>query len=367
MSTKTLKVGIIGAGTVAPAHVEAYKQIPWVELIGVADINETRAKDAAKKWGLPEDRAFTDYHQLLDLHPDAVSVCTWHKAHAPVTIDALNAGVNVLVEKPMATTGEEAYSMYKAAQKNGKVLMVGFQSRYNPELIAAKKFVDTGFLGKPYFAEATGIQNEGDRRRGIPGGNFIKADTAAGGVNLDIGVYSIDNLLYLLDSPNPLSVTAISVDYLGHDESASKVVGAWGWNPKELQVEEFSAALIRFEDDLVMTYKRAWAMHAETLGTPFLLGTKGGLSFNPLTLYTDMNGYMVNINPVHLPSGRVQGEQEPWFFKRGVDFVTAVRDGTNPPIDTKGIVKLHYVIDGIYESSRVGHEVKLNLPADLTQ
>ncbi|MGC9175404.1 MAG: Gfo/Idh/MocA family oxidoreductase, partial [Thermoprotei archaeon] len=57
MSSKTLKVGIIGAGAVAPAHYEAYKQIPWVELIGVADINEERAKEAAKRWGLPEDRA----------------------------------------------------------------------------------------------------------------------------------------------------------------------------------------------------------------------------------------------------------------------------------------------------------------------
>ncbi|MGC8615012.1 MAG: Gfo/Idh/MocA family oxidoreductase, partial [Thermoprotei archaeon] len=51
MSSKTLKVGIIGAGAVAPAHYEAYKQIPWVELIGVADINEERAKEAAKRWG----------------------------------------------------------------------------------------------------------------------------------------------------------------------------------------------------------------------------------------------------------------------------------------------------------------------------
>ncbi|MGC8631660.1 MAG: Gfo/Idh/MocA family protein [Thermoprotei archaeon] len=362
LSTKTLKVGIIGAGTVAPAHVEAYKQIPWVELIGVADINETRAKDAAKKWGLPEDRAFTDYHQLLDLHPDAVSVCTWHKAHAPVTIDALNAGVNVLVEKPMAPTGDEAYSMYKAAQKNGKVLEVGFQSRYDSELTAAKKFVDAGFLGKPYFAEAVTL-TQGARRRGIPGESFTKMDTAGGGAILDIGVYPLDSTLYLLGHPNPVSVSGFTYAAIGKNEQAVGVgAPTWGgtWEPKNFEVEDFAAAFIRFENGLVMLFKQAWAMHAETLGNPLILGTKGGVTMKPLTLFTDMNGYMVNINPTHLPENK-----GPWFYQKVYDFLVAVRDGTNPPIETKGIVKMHYIIDGIYLSSKLGQEVKINLPADL--
>ena len=365
MSARTVKVGIIGAGGIAQMHALNYKRIPWVELVGVADIIEERAKDSAKRWGLPEDRAFTDYHDLLELKPDAVSVCTWHKAHAPATIDALNAGVNVLVEKPMATTGDEAYAMYKAAEKNGKVLMVGFQSRYNPELHAAKKFVESGLLGKAYFAEAVGIQNEEDRRRGIPGPSFTRQDTAGGGVTLDIGIYSIDDLLFALGQPKALSVNAASYGYLGHDEEASKVAGAWEWDPKQFEVEDFSTAFIRFEGDFVMLYKRAWAMHAESLGKPFVLGTKGGFSLNPLTLYTDMNGYMVNISPQHLPDERVPWEQEPWFYKRGYDFAVAVRDGTKPPIETKDIVRLHHVIDAIYESSKQGKEVKVNAPSDL--
>ncbi|MGC8601556.1 MAG: Gfo/Idh/MocA family protein [Thermoprotei archaeon] len=362
MSSKTLKVGIIGAGAVAPAHYEAYKQIPWVELIGVADINEERAKEAAKRWGLPEDRAFKDYHDLLDLKPDAVSVCTWHKAHAPVTIDALNAGVNVLVEKPMATTGDEAYAMYKAAEKNGKILMVGFQSRYNPELQAAKKFVDSGFLGKPYYAEAAGGE-VGARRRGIPGETFTKLETAGGGVTLDIGVYVLDNALYLLGHPNPVSVSGFTYAAIGKDESAAGVgAPTWAgyWYPKNFEVEDFSAAFIRFENDLTMVYKQAWAMHAESLGNPILLGTKGGITMNPLTLYTDMNGYMVNITPVHLPQ-----KQGPWFYQKVLDFLTAIRDGTKPSIDTKGIVKMHYIIDAIFESSRTKSEVKVRLPEDI--
>ena len=362
MSDKTLKVGIIGAGTVAPSHVEAYRQIPWVELIGVADINEQRAKDAAKKWGIPEEHAFTDYHQLLDLHPDAVSVCTWHKAHAPATIDALKAGAGVLVEKPMAPTGQEAYAMYKTSLETGMVLEVGFQSRYNPELIAAKKYIEAGFLGKAYFAEAAGGE-VGARRRGIPGESFTKMETAGGGVTLDIGVYVLDTALYLLGHPNPVSVSGFTYAGIGKDEGAVGVgAPTWAgyWYPKNFEVEDFSTAFIRFEDDLVMVYKQAWAMHAESLGNPLVLGTKGGIGLSPLTLYTDMNGYMVNITPQHLPERR-----GPWFYQKVYDFVTAVRDGTKPPIDTKGIVKMHFIIDAIYESSKTGKEAKVNLPSDI--
>ncbi|MGC8674278.1 MAG: Gfo/Idh/MocA family protein, partial [Thermoprotei archaeon] len=266
----------------------------------------------------------------------------------------------------MAPTGDEAYSMYKAAQKNGKVLEVGFQTRYNPQLIAAKKFVDAGFLGKPYFAEAVGFRHEGDRRRGIPGETFTSMQTAGGGVILDEGVYALDYPLYLLGHPNPVSVSGLTYAGIGKDETA---VGAFRptyggtWDPKKFEVEDFAAAFIRFENDLVFQFKRSWAMHAETLGRPLILGTKGGLSLDPLTLYTDMNGYMVNIEPAHLPSS--PDEESRWFYQKVYDFLVAVRDGTNPPIETKGIVKMHYIIDGIYLSSKLGQEVKINLPADL--
>ncbi|MGC9175232.1 MAG: Gfo/Idh/MocA family protein, partial [Thermoprotei archaeon] len=234
--------------------------------------------------------------------------------------------------------------------------------RYNPELQAAKKFVDSGFLGKPYYAEAAGGE-VGARRRGIPGETFTKLETAGGGVTLDIGVYVLDNALYLLGHPNPVSVSGFTYAAIGKDESAAGVgAPTWAgyWYPKNFEVEDFSAAFIRFENDLTMVYKQAWAMHAESLGNPILLGTKGGITMNPLTLYTDMNGYMVNITPVHLPQ-----RQGPWFYQKVLDFLTAIRDGTKPSIDTKGIVKMHYIIDAIFESSRTKSEVKVRLPEDI--
>ncbi|MFP3219677.1 MAG: Gfo/Idh/MocA family oxidoreductase, partial [Candidatus Marsarchaeota archaeon] len=247
-------------------------------------------------------------------------------------------------------------------QQSGKILMVGFQSRYEPALVAAKKFADSGFLGKPYYAEAV----DGGRRRGIPGWGsnagktFIEKSLAGGGVTLDIGVYVLDTALYLLGHPTPVSVSGMTADYIGHDVSASQIPGIWGWDPAKFEVEDFSAAFIRFEDDLVMVYKQAWAMHAESLGNPLVLGTKGGIGLSPLTLYTDMNGYMVNITPQHLP-------RLDTFTQKINDFVRAVRGEIENPIPPKPIVKMQYIIDGIYQSAASGKEVTIQLPAELRE
>jgi len=360
MSEEKIKVGIVGAGSIAPAHVEAYRKIPWVELVGVADIDASRAKRAAAEWGLPKNRAFTDYHELLELKPDAISVCTWHAAHAQVTIDALNAGINVLVEKPMAPTGEEAYAMYRAAVKSGKVLMVGFQSRFNPELVAAKRFVDSGFLGKAYFAEAAGGE-VGARRRGIPGESFTRLETAGGGVTLDIGVYALDTALYLLGYPDPISVSAATYAAIGNDPHAVGAKGpTWAgvWDPSKFEVEDFSSAFIRLEGGISVVYKQAWAMHAETLGNPLVLGNKGGLSLSPLRLYTDMNGYMVNITPAYLPK---VGQ----FETKIREFIRACRGEVKNPIDPYQMVELHALVDAIYRSSERSKEASVTLPPKL--
>jgi len=109
-----------------------------------------------------------------------------------------------------------------------------------------------------------------------------------------------------------------------------------------------------------MVYKQAWAMHAESLGNPLVLGTKGGIGLSPLTLYTDMNGYMVNITPQHLP-------RLDTFTQKINDFVRAVRGEIENPIPPKPIVKMQYVIDGIYQSAASGKEVTIQLPAELRE
>ncbi|MGC8615387.1 MAG: Gfo/Idh/MocA family protein, partial [Thermoprotei archaeon] len=184
-------------------------------------------------------------------------------------------------------------------------------------------------MGKAYFAEAAGGE-VGARRRGIPGWGssvgktFTSASLAKGGVTLDTGVYVLDTALHLLGYPKPLSVTAFTAGYLGRDGALAK--GSWDWDPSKFEVEDFSSAFIRFEGGISVVYKQAWAMHAETLGNPLVLGTKGGLSLSPLRLYTDMNGYMVNITPTY-----PQAVDE--FEMKIKEFIKACKGEAPDPID----------------------------------
>src|SRR5215468_11761450 len=101
--SKPVRIGIIGAGGIARIHMMAYQRVPDVEVVAVADVVRERADTFAKTWNIP--RALSDHRELLALDEiDAVSVCTYNKAHCQPTVDALRAGKHVLVEKPLAAT-----------------------------------------------------------------------------------------------------------------------------------------------------------------------------------------------------------------------------------------------------------------------
>ena len=148
--------------------------------------------------GLRGAKAFTDHRELLEMGVDAVSVCTPNIAHHQTSVDALNAGAHVLVEKPMSLTLEQAVDMARTAKKTGKLLSVGFQPRYDPNMKMIKEIVSSGQLGQVYYVE-TG----GGRRRGMPGGTFIRKDLAGAGAMADIGCYSLDMALNASDTPSP--------------------------------------------------------------------------------------------------------------------------------------------------------------------
>lgn len=352
---KPVKVGVVGCGGIAHHHVKFYRDIPGVEVVAVADIVEARAGDAAKRWGVAEKQVFTSYVDMLEKAGlDAVSICTPHAAHAGPSIDALQRGVHVLVEKPMAPKAADALEMLRASRKSGKVLMVGFQTRFSPEIQIARRLVqEERLLGDFYYGEAT----LGGRRRGIPPESFTVKSIAGGGVILDIGCYAVDNAFHVLGHPEPTAVSAATFAALGRSPEAA-VQGGWGWKTERFEVEDFAAAFLRLRDGSVMVFKESWAMHADSLGSAFFLGSKGGLRLSPLEAYRDLGKAMVKITP-EVPSG-----VDPWRLKM-LAFVEAVRKNGPSPIDPAEIVLEQYVLDGIYESAERKTEVKIKVPGEV--
>lgn len=347
-----MKVGIIGTGGIAQAHLRwGWADLEDVEVVAAADIVPGRAAETAERFDIPY--AFEDYHKILEMSDiDAVDVCTYNQAHRQPTVDALEAGKHVLVEKPMAAFLDDATAMVRAAHRAGKILMCGIKSRYSAEWIAARKFAQSGTLGDIYFVQASG-----GRRRGVPGHTFISKETAGGGVVVDGGVYTIDNVMWVMGHPKPISVSAAINNYVGKLPAPQPAGAMWQWDPDKLEVEDFGAAWIRFENGVAFAYMGAWAHHMSGIDITYFLGTHGGLRLSPFEVYRDGEGYMVNITPKLTeidPAGQFKAEI--------ADFANAVREGLPSPIPPEEVLLTNVVMQGIYDSAAVGHEVELKIP-----
>jgi len=146
-------VGIIGVGKWGEKHAKCYSEIESAELVAVADKNEDRAKCIAAKYGA--SAYYTDYMKLLDNRDiQAVSVVLPDFLHKEAVIGAAKAGKHVYLEKPMATTMEDAEEMLAAASKSGVKMMVGFCNRWNPPFVRAKEALEKGELGNPLYGYA---------------------------------------------------------------------------------------------------------------------------------------------------------------------------------------------------------------------
>lgn len=359
-SGKKLKIGIIGTGWIAESHVESYKQMPDVEIVAGADLIDGKAVKFFKRYGLENVRLYPNHKAMLEAEElDAVSVCTYNATHAECTIDALNKGVHVLLEKPMCITTEEAVEIMKAEKKSGKILSVGFQPRFDENMKMIKKIVESGELGEIYY-----IQTGGGRRRGIPNSTFIEEKTAGIGALGDIGCYSLDMVLNAVGYPKPLTVSGYTSNFFGTNPLYN--------NPKDaarFNVDDFAAAFIRLEGGIILDFRIAWAMHIDTPGDTIIMGKKGALRIpstdcwngsvgGPMTIYHDVAGSQVQtVIPVHENRGGGL------FYKKIRSFLDAIKTGGEAPIPTSQILYNQAIIDGIVKSAELGREIEINIPA----
>src|SRR5690554_6060377 len=142
-----LKVGIVGAGSIADLHAEGYKNEPRAEIVAVCDRDEDRAIKRSLDWGA--SAYYTNYAEMLkDPNIDAVEILTPHYLHATQIIDALRAGKHVLVERPIALTLEEANQVIQVARQSGKVLQAFEPCLFYKPLLDARSLIDAGEIGK---------------------------------------------------------------------------------------------------------------------------------------------------------------------------------------------------------------------------
>ncbi len=356
---KKLQVGIIGTGGISGAHINGYQKLPGdCEIVSVCDVNAAALKEVGERLSIPESARFTDYNKMLSKGPalDIVSVCTPNNYHKDPTIAALKAGAHVLCEKPIAGNAADGEAMAAAARKAGKRLMIGLHNRWHANAQAIKSFIDKGALGNIYHAKAIAL-----RRRGVPSwGRFIEKDYSTGGPLIDIGVHILDLTMYMLGHPKPTSVMGFTYDPLGKAKPAQFV--PWGpWRNKDFDVEDYAVGLVRFDGGLSLLLEAGWAMNMDNpngANEEFnfkILGDKGGAQLTPTAIYGEANGYLTNTLPVHFPN--TNGHEEE--VRR---FIEAIKKGPKAPTPTpaEDAVLVQKILDGIYESSQKGCEVKIS-------
>ncbi len=355
MKNGKFQIGIIGSGGIAHAHAGTYKRMDDVEIVALADIVPGKAAQFAKNCGIEGARLYGNHAELLENETglDAVSICTYNRQHAIPTIAALDKGINVIVEKPMSVTLDEAVEMAKAEKRSGKLLSIGFQPRFDESMKFMKNIVRSGELGEVYY-----IQTGGGRRRGIPGSTFIEDKTAGLGALADIGCYSLDMCLDAIGYPKPLTVTAFKSDYIG--KNPAQYAEAYRFS-----VDDFAAAFIRLEGGVILDFRIAWAMNVDTPGDTIILGKEAGLripstdcwngGFGDMTLYKTIAGQNVQ-TVLKSPNGG-----DCWYGKIR-SFLDAIKNGGKAPVPTSQILYNQAILDGIVRSAQLGREVEINIP-----
>ncbi|MCL2043071.1 MAG: Gfo/Idh/MocA family oxidoreductase [Treponema sp.] len=360
---KKLKIGIVGAGGIAHAHMKHYMDFNDVEVVGACDIIPGRAREFLDKYNLIGAPAFEHVKDMVkNVQMDGASVCTYNTTHAECCIVLFEAGVHVLCEKPMSFTLKEGVDMVRAARKAKKILTIGFQPRHDFMHQKVDNLIGSGAIGKVYY-----MQSGGGRRRGIPGGTFVEKDKAGFGCLGDIGCYSIDQCLNAIGYPKPLTVSAMATNYFGKNPKY------WP-GAKTFEVDDFSVAFVRLEGDVTFVFKQSWAMHADTLGDTLWLGTEGAIKVTTgfeshnkesrIMYYTDVNGQ--HIDSVVLPTipFNAYASERPmdmWFGKMRT-FVDAIHKNGPAPVPGEQILYNQAICDGIYRSAKLGKEVEIKIP-----
>jgi predicted dehydrogenase len=350
------KVAIVGVGNISEYHIEGYLKSGRAELCAFCDINEKQLAYMGEKYGVTN--LYTDEEEMFKEHPEieAVSVCTWNSAHAPCAIAALNAGKHVICEKPMAMNAEEARAMQEAAEKNGKLLMIGFVRRFGDDCFTVENLIDGDRLGEIYYAKASYL-----RRNGAPGGWFGDKLRSGGGPLIDLGVHVIDLARFLMGKPNAVSVYGSTFSKLGNrPEIRSKKdhVSAGAGGDEIFNCEDLATALIRFDNGAVLFIDASFSVNTGAgENSVQLFGTNGGVKIaNEVSYFGSMDGYLTNVS-FDYPTGL---DFQQIFHNEIAHFLGCVRgeiaECRNPAEDG---VALMEILDAIYKSAECGHEITL--------
>ena len=355
----SIRLGVIGAGAIGKVHAKAAAEV-GTTVARVADVALGKAKLLAAEY---EGCLATDKvdEVLADKSVDAVVIGVPNRWHKELAIQAMQAGKDVLLEKPMGLNTGECAEINAMATETKRILQVGMAYRYSAVGQAAKDVVESGELGTIYHAKAQLF-----RRRGVPGlgGWFTTKTLSGGGPLIDLGVHIIDLASWLMEFPQPTRVSGKTYSYFGNKMKDYVYEDMWAGPPKldgVCDVEDSAHAMIHFEGGCSLDLQVSWAINmptpnmasAETMG---IFGDRGGLTFTLSGEYVDVatENYGRNVDTRILLT-----ETDP-FTAQAREFADCVQTRRTPLATGEQGQFVQSLIDAVYESSHTDQEVRLN-------
>jgi predicted dehydrogenase len=361
-SSNTLRAGVIGLGWAGQQHMAAYAEAAGVDLVALAGKEPDTLATLGQEHGVRADHLFADWQSLLDhAQLDVVSIAAPTALHRPIAVSALDSGVHVLCEKPIAENAPTGRSMIEAAERNDRVLDVVFNHRRRGDVQALKKIIDAGLLGDIYYAKAGWL-----RRQGIPGlGSwFTRRATAGGGPLLDIGVHMLDMALYLLGEPQVQAATAATYAEFGPRGRGSSVEPTMRKTAIEeglFDVEDLSTAFLRLEAGGTLLLESSWAQwipkdqcYVTVYGSDGGASIEWGAPTDPhrtLNIWTEKQGIPALLQPQIPPDGRHRACV--------LDFLETVRVGDYTNHRGHEALARALIVDACYASADAKQEVPL--------
>ncbi|MDF3129671.1 Gfo/Idh/MocA family oxidoreductase [Kiritimatiellaeota bacterium B1221] len=342
---ENLRCAVIGLG-MGMGHLRGYLENPRAEVVGLVDLDEERLARGLKD--APGAKGYTDFEKMLrECKPQVVSVALPNFLHEPVTIACLEAGADVLCEKPMSSSLASALRMEQAVEKTGKRIFMNLSQRFKKENQAARELMESGAFGEVYHA-----YTEWTRRDWIPGfgGWFGQKELSGGGPMLDIGIHKIDMALWLMGRPKPVTVSGITHHQRGMPLAKKEGV--------KFDVEDYATGFVRFENGASLIFEASWAGYQQTYSQESfkLIGTRGGLEIAEGKQGLD---YIYNheVNGVPLASRLVCDKMEGKSSTESL--VDCILDDKPFRANMEDGIRMQVILEALYESANRGSEVNI--------
>lgn len=354
-----ISVGIIGCGGIANGkHMPAISELGNVEMVAFCDIIRERAEKAAKEYGTPDAKVYTDYRELLkDESINNVRILTPNRWHCQMSVDALLAGKHVMCEKPMALNYDEALKMIDAQKKSGKLLTIGYQHKFDPDVIYVKKEAEKNRFGDIYFAKANVV-----RRRGVPTwGVFTQKSEQGGGSLIDIGTHALDIVLYITDNYKPKMVLGTTYDKLKNQKETGNPFGPW--DASNYDVEESAFGYLVMENGATIILETSWALNTtDEAGIRYAVcGTEAGAdNYNGKCKINGVCNDRLYISEPNLTTGGVAffegASLSPTVMEQKV-FIDAILGKGELVTTPEKAAVVTRILDGVYASAQTGKAV----------